>query len=154
MTFVWRLCMWLTSFDFHVLWASLCNSSLCLLKGPLCPVASITAVRHLFAQAKAGSSDRISLLSSVRILFFWKLVSHGGLDFSIFVSSTIWNQCFRSKTCSTAKGHLQRSCCPGTSSPPPATWAGSRKEEFEKKSIFLNMLGCGRGTVQGWGCVQ
>lgn len=23
------------------------------------------------------------------ILFFWKLVSHGGLDFSIFVSSTI-----------------------------------------------------------------
>ena len=107
-----------------------------------------------FAQAKAGSSDRISLLSSVRILFFWKLVSHGGLDFSIFVSSTIWNQCFRSKNCSTAKGHLQRSCCPGTSSPPPATWAGSRKEEFEKKSIFLNMLGCGRGTVQGSGCVQ
>lgn len=45
------------------------------------------------------------------ILFFWKLVSHGGLDFSIFVSSTIWNQCFRSKNCSTAKGPLRRSCC-------------------------------------------
>lgn len=45
------------------------------------------------------------------ILFFWKLVSHGGLDFSIFVSSTIWNQCFRSKNCSTAKGQPQRSCC-------------------------------------------
>lgn len=45
------------------------------------------------------------------ILFFWKLVSHGGLDFSIFVSSTIWNQCFRSKNCSTAEGRLQRNSC-------------------------------------------
>lgn len=45
------------------------------------------------------------------ILFFWKLVSHGGLDFSIFVSSTIWNQCFRSKNCSTAEVRLQRSSC-------------------------------------------
>ena len=88
------------------------------------------------------------------IFFFWKLVSHGGLDFSIFVSSTIWNQCFRSKNCSRAKGHLQRSCCPGTSSPPPATWAGSRKEELEEKSILLNMFGWERGTVQWWGCVQ
>lgn len=45
------------------------------------------------------------------ILFFWKLVSHGGLDFSIFVSSTIWNQCFRSKNCSTAEGRLKRNSC-------------------------------------------
>lgn len=86
-----------------------------------------------FAQAKAGSSDRISLLSSVRILFFWKLVSHGGLDFSIFVSSTIWNQCFRSKNCSTAKGHLQRSCCPGTSSPLLPTELVQEKKNLRRK---------------------
>lgn len=97
-----------------------------------------------FAQAKAGSSDRISLLSSVRILFFWKLVSHGGLDFSIFVSSTIWNQCFRSKNCSTAKGHLQRSCCPGTSSPLLPTELVQEKKNLRRK-VYSWTCSVGKG---------
>lgn len=60
------------------------------------------------------------------ILFFWKLVSHGGLDFTIFVSSTIWNQCFRSKNCSTAEGRLWRNNGTQDRLSPAAAWAHSR----------------------------
>lgn len=89
------------------------------------------------------------------ILFFWKLVSHGGLDFSIFVSSTIWNQCFRSKNCSSAKDGLERSRC-------SRDWlllllepVEEVKGRLEKQKSLMKMLDVGRATagVGGEACV-
>lgn len=71
------------------------------------------------------------------ILFFWKLVSHGGLDFSIFVSSTIWNQCFRSKNCSTAEDRLQRSSCTQDWLSPPRNQGKTWIVKFALESVWF-----------------
>lgn len=77
------------------------------------------------------------------ILFFWKLVSHGGLDFSIFVSSTIWNQCFRSKNCSTAEGRLQRTGCTQDWLSPSRNQGKTWRVRFALESV------CFRGSDNG-----
>lgn len=143
--------MWITSFDIHVLWKLLCKSPPCLSNGSVYYVPSQVELQE---DVTARGRDWVfwSHLPSFfsEILFFWKLVSHGGLDFSIFVSSTIWNQCFRSKNCSTAKGRLQRSCrlWDRLSSSCCLSWL--KKGWTWKAKSLLSMLGCG-GNSAGTG---
>lgn len=141
--------MWSISRDFPFPWASLCNSPLCLSNGSLCyHVTSRTARRHFSSGQRLGLPIASPFFSE--ILFFWKLVSHGGLDFSIFVSSTIWNQCFRSKNCSTAKGQPQRSCCLWDWLPSSCHLSWFKKGRTWKAEYTVE---CGGVTVQGGVCI-
>lgn len=93
--------MWSISHARQVPWASLWKSLPFEWILIVCHVTTGTVRRHSPRDRGWVFQSHLPSFFS-EILFFWKLVSHGGLDFSIFVSSTIWNQCFRSKNCSTA----------------------------------------------------
>lgn len=71
-----------------LLCAALCNL-LCAFPMEHCVISQVELQEDISPQVR-GWGFRLNLPSFfIEILFFWKLVSHGGLDFSIFVSSTI-----------------------------------------------------------------